>query len=52
MFLSVSDPHPDPFSHKDGFKVRMLLLLSKNSRKNVDFDCFGTFYDLLSLKNV
>jgi hypothetical protein len=43
MFLSVSDPHPDPFSHKYGSKVRILLSLSKNSKKNVDFYCFGTF---------
>jgi hypothetical protein len=52
MFFSVPDPHPDSYSHKYGSKVRILLSLSKNSKKNVDFYCFGTFYDSLSLKNV
>jgi hypothetical protein len=32
-------------------QIRILRLLSKNSKKNIDSNCFVTFYDFLSLKN-
>jgi hypothetical protein len=33
------------------FRIRILLSLSKYSKKNLDFYCFVTSFDFLSLKN-
>jgi hypothetical protein len=45
-------PEPDPSVRGTVCtRIRNHLLLSKNSKKNLDFYCFVTFFDFLSLKN-
>ncbi len=54
---SVADPNPDPtdthvfgppgsgsISHR--YRIRILLSLSKNSKKTLDFYFFASFFDL------
>ncbi len=56
MFLGLRDPHTDPSVTSTEWirleiRLRILPSSSKNSKKNLDFYCFVTFYDFLSLKN-
>ncbi len=56
MLLGLPDPHPDPLvTSTNRLRIRLwpriLPSSSKNSKKNLDFHCFVTSYDLLFLKN-
>ncbi len=55
MFLGLADPDPDPLVKdiRTRNQIRVLLLSSKNSKKNIDSYCCDLWllYDFLSLKN-
>ncbi len=52
MFLSHPYPYPDPFVRgMDPDPSIILLLSSKNCKKNLACYCFVTSFDFLSLKN-
>jgi hypothetical protein len=44
-------PGSESISQRYKIWIRILLSLSKNSKKNLDSYCFVTFFDFLSLKN-
>ncbi len=49
--LDLMDPDPDPSVRGMDPDPDPLLSLSKNSKKNLAFYSFVTFFDFLSLKN-
>jgi hypothetical protein len=49
MFLGLLDPDPDPDPlvrgmDPDRIRIWILVTLSKNSKKNLDFSCFVTSF--------